>query len=85
MDKRKVFFRCEQNCDDLVNPNSKISISSLVLNCGSVISYNWEIFRKLKASLNATYVNVVNELVNNVTTGITKRNIVLKAKSLDPG
>ena len=83
-----VIFRCEQNCDDLVNPNSKLSISSSVLNkakCLQII-YGWQIFRKLQADKSSIYENITEELRagNKSITRFDGRNFVLAPKSLSP-
>ncbi|XP_065658340.1 uncharacterized protein LOC100206152 isoform X5 [Hydra vulgaris] len=79
-----VSVKCEQNCDVLINPSSKFSISSSISNedkCEQII-YNWKVLRTFKTGLNCTYEDITEELINKSTTKFNQRNFVLGPNSL---
>nr|XP_047143727.1 uncharacterized protein LOC100197078 [Hydra vulgaris] len=78
-----VLVKCEQNCDALIDPNSKLSLSSSVSNKAkcSQISYNWMVLRTSLMEDNSNYEDITETI--NATTGFVMRNLVIKANSLN--
>ena len=84
--------RCVLNCLEKINPNTKLTFESVLLNknqCHSILvnqseiatQFNWTILQKLYGT-NNLYEDVTESFINKSYTGFHQQNLVLLANVL---
>ncbi|XP_078355934.1 polycystin-1-like, partial [Oculina patagonica] len=82
----EVATKCEINCDYKVNTNSRLSMSSICVNCDqegfTSVSYQWELHVQNENTGNWT---LVDDLDSKAMVNTSEKNLVLRRNTLDVG